>query len=320
MKNESKIKALVESAILCAISVLIIVLSMYLPLFYILGYMILPIPFAYIQIKHGIRYSLMSLFAAGAVSAILVDPFLALSLIAVYGVVGVALGYSSKSKLDSFTTIALMTALLCIGTIIMYKLSVVVLGIDAVKQLTDAINQAVKSTKDMYTQMGIQDETINNMLNSGSLVKAMKMLIPSVVILSSLIVSFIIYKLTYKVFKKINNCSIPDTKPISEWFLSRGLTTVLLVLIIISYIASFKLGESGNIYVFNSFIVFSFAYIIQAIALLSFYCDKIHMAKAIKIILLILLIFSPFSYFLVFLGMIDYIVDFRKIGPRRIQK
>lgn len=320
MKNESKIKAMVESAVLCAVVVVIVLLTMYMPMFYIVGFIVLPIPFAYIQIKYGIKYSVMSLVVAAVISTALIgDPFSAISIVALYGVIGVTLGYSSKAKFEPLVTIMLMTALTCICTLIIYKIDVSVLQFDPVKQIVSAVNEATNSVKNAYTGMGIKDESINQLLSGNNIGTLVKMLLPSCLIISSVVSSFIIYKLAYKIFKRIN-CGIQNTKPMSMWFLSRGLTTAMLIMIVASLVGFYELGDNGYIYLVSSFLIFVFAYLMQAVGVVSYFCDKAHMPRIMKYIIIIFsMMIVPFNYLLVFLGMIDYIVDFRKIGPRNVR-
>lgn len=122
MDRQNRTKALVESSILTAAAVVLILMCLYLPAFFLVGLFIWPIPITLIYIRHGFKYSLLSLVVTYIITAMTSDPVTALGLVMVYGLLGVVLGYAVNSKKTASVSLVIMSTAAFLSTMAVFKL------------------------------------------------------------------------------------------------------------------------------------------------------------------------------------------------------
>lgn len=87
-----KTSEMVEAGILAAIAVLFAILGTYLPVLGVIFNFLWAVPVAVCGMRNGLRWSIMTLIVAGAVIGSLLGPVQALSVMAMFGLLGLALG------------------------------------------------------------------------------------------------------------------------------------------------------------------------------------------------------------------------------------
>ena len=87
-----KTSEMVEAGILAAIAVLFAILGAYLPVLGALFSFLWPVPIAVCGMRNGLRWSVMSLIVSCAVIGSLLGPVQSLSIMAMFGLLGLVLG------------------------------------------------------------------------------------------------------------------------------------------------------------------------------------------------------------------------------------
>ena len=87
-----KTSEMVEAGILAAIAVLFAILGTYLPVLGVIFNFLWSVPVAVCGMRNGLRWSIMTLIVAGAVIGSLLGPVQALSVMAMFGLLGLVLG------------------------------------------------------------------------------------------------------------------------------------------------------------------------------------------------------------------------------------
>ena len=316
MKNNIKLNPLVESAMFAALAVIVIIATTYLPAFYFIGIIVLPLPFAFVYIKHNFKYAALALATAILISIPFGDLFTAISLGLTYGIVGIVMVYCFKNDESVVNTIIFMAVIVFLSTILVYKISVLITGKDVLQVTAKEISNIIQKYKGAYESHGASSSKINTLLDENNMVYIMKMIMPGTTFVFSIVSTYLSYRFSTSIFKKFNY-TLKEVKPISNWYLEPQISIVLLVFVTISFIIAAVKGERGDIYIYNSFLIFTFAFSMTGLGVISFLFERTKMKNVYKNILLLIILLSPLNNILFFVGMTDYIFDFRKLDPRR---
>ncbi|MFO7654860.1 MAG: DUF2232 domain-containing protein, partial [Candidatus Krumholzibacteriia bacterium] len=110
MKDRIPTKSIVEGAFLSAITAILFLASLYIPLFGTLISFLCPLPIIVLCLRHNLKIALLSLVIAFFLVTLLAGPFQGLIGILGFGTLGIALGIAIKRKL-SFLEILLIGSL-----------------------------------------------------------------------------------------------------------------------------------------------------------------------------------------------------------------
>lgn len=316
MKNNIKLNPLIESAMFAALAVIIIITTIYLPIFYFVGIIVLPLPFAFVYIKHNFKYAVLALVAAILISIPFGELFTVISLGLTYGLVGIVMVYCFKNDESVLNTIVFMAVIVFLSTILVYKISVLITGEDVLQVTAKGIGNILQKYKGVYESHGASSSKINTLLDENNMVYIMKMIMPGTMFVFSIVSTYLSYRFSTLVFKKFNY-TLKEVKSMANWYLEPQISVVLLIFVTISFILAAVKGERGDIYIYNSFLIFTFAFSVIGLGVISFLFERTKMKNVYKNILLTIIVLSPLNNMLFFIGMTDYIFDFRKLDPRR---
>lgn len=309
-------RALVEAAILVGIAAIIMIASAYVPFFILVGVIIWPIPITLLTFKHSVKLSVISLVALLAIVAAFIDPITSVSMVLLYGIPAIVLGFCLRKKYSPFITIAAMTVAMFIAYIVTIKLSSLVFGIDIMGDSFKILDESMARSKELMLKWGISEQQINQSASQAIDSNTIRILLPGLLGVASLMGAYINYYFVGIIFRKLR-IKINELKPIEEWYIGKNLSYGLFfVTIVTGLLAYFKVSNADV--VFNSvFVIFSFIFQISGFAVVAWFLKGKGISKKVIILLIFVIIFMQLSNFVFYLGLIDYIMDFRKINPSR---
>lgn len=316
MRGQSSTKALVESAMLTAITVVLILMSLYIPVLYMVGIFLWPLPITFIYIRHGVKYSVMSLIVAGLITAISYDPLSALNITATFGFLSIVLGYCIKNKKDFFFSIVVMSAAMFVSLILVMKVFSIIMGQDILNMLIGQINEARNMAIHMYSKMGVPKETQQLVLNTFPTEEIFRTIFPVALLIGSIMMAFINYIIAGKVFKRFGH-EISKAKPLSQWYIPVKLVIGIVGLFLIAYIMVYLKVKNSQILLANVGILMEFIFIINGLAAVDFFMKKKDVTKGLRIFILIFIVLSQIGRYLFFVGIIDYALNLRKLDITR---
>lgn len=319
MSNQNNTKALVETALLTALAVVLILITTYVPVLGIICTFIWPLPIAMVYIRHGVKNSVLSLAVTGIIAGMMVGPIVALGLVTSLGLTGVILGYCiSKKKPSSFTLIAI-TIVTFISSLITIKLYSIVAGQDIVRQTINEFMQTVDMVKNLYASAGIPQETIDQAMKVLPTADFFVMLMPSVFVMYSLFSSFISYVVAQLIFKKFK-VEMDHIRSLDQWYIPSSVVTVLSILMIVALLMPYIGMKNSQAYTLNVFMMFQLAFSINGFGLLSFFLKKKNVAKVLRIVIYCLIFVSPLMNAMFIAGIFDYAINYRKLDKTRIKR
>lgn len=319
MNRNTNTKALVESGLMTALTVVLMLAAYYLPLLGYAAMFVWPLPIAMVYVRHGKKYSLMALVASGLVAGLILGDFIpAASMVLSFGIASIVLGYCVVHKKPAYYTIVLMGVSIFIGVLVMLKVYTAFLNQDLIAMTVDTFNQSIEAVKEMYASMNIPEEAVNQALGAID-TSRLVMIMPIALAGSSLIMAFICYLIAGKLFKRFS-IQLEPVKPFSEWYLPRGLVFTVTIIVLIAYIANYLKWNRGESYFTNAYLVFIYMFLLNGLCSLDYFLKSKGLPKVPRIIICVLVTFSGMSTILIFIGLIENALNLRKLDKSRIRR
>lgn len=310
-------RALVEGALLVAIAAVLMIASAYVPFFMMVGAILWPIPVTILTFKYDLKFSMLSLVVLFIITSILTDPLSTLTTIMMLGIPSAVLGFCLRKRYSPFTTVVSMSLSMFIMMVVVFKFSTILVGQDMVQLLYKQFDEVAAKTREMLKSMGMSEQEIN----SNSSIQAMnsnfiKMVFPGLLAMGALFVSFLNYYVVGKIFKRLR-IKIEEMKPLDQWYVGRNLSFGVFFITIASWLLSYLKVPSADV-VFNSiFLIFNYIFLFNGLAVIAWYLKKKGISGRVRVLLIVLILFTPLSSIIFYLGLVDYVLDLRKINPLR---
>lgn len=312
-------RTLVEAAILVAISAIIMIATVAIPFFVMIGVVVWPIPITLLTFKYNIKVSLISLTALFVIIISFVDPLSAITMVLLYGVTAIVLGFCLRKKYSSLITVLAMTVSMFIAYIVTIKLSTIIFGIDIMSESFKLLDESVAKSRELMLQMGVSPEQINQSATQGINSEMIRVILPGLIGIASLFGSYISYFFVGVIFRRLR-IKIVELKPIEEWYIGNNLSYGLFFVTALTGLLAYLKVSNADV-VFNSvYVVFSFVFQISGFAVIAWFLKGKGVSKKFIIIIIVVLLFMQISILAFYLGLVDYLVDFRKINPSRRRK
>ncbi|TDT50469.1 YybS family protein [Fonticella tunisiensis] len=317
MNGDSNKRAVLETVFLTVISVIFTAVGISVPLFYFVGVFLWPLPAAIIYIKHNAKYSIASIMITAALASTLVHPLSAVEIAVVYGCIGIAIGYSIKNRESAFFTLLLLFAATFISSMMTIKVYSLISGHDIIGDTINSFEQSLNTIKDTYIKYGISKKELDTILKSVYDIEIIKSIIPAILAIYSIIEAFLIYIISNRVFKRLG-IDVENVKPFSEFYIPSQLSFAMMAIVILGYIVSSMNYNSSDQYLMNAYLIFSFIFTLDGLAVVSYFLKYRKFPKFIIFIIEAFLIISPLTQIIFYIGLIDYIVNFRRLDVKRI--
>ncbi len=317
MKNINT-KALVEGAVFASLTAALGIMVYYIPLLSLVG-MLWAVPIIIMGFRNGFKISFVSAIVAGILVSIFTEPYSGIYLFLVFGISGTAMGYLMNKKVTPSINIFVSGLILGICSAIGIILSFWMLG-QSPGQAADYFGkimlEAVDGAADLYKNMGISSEQIQDFVSKfKESIEAVKLILPAFFLVNGIIFSYINFKFAKLILKRMKY-TIEDIKAFSLWKLPNNFSLGLLLvmfLIISAYYLKIPNIETGII---NIIFLLRWVFTILGLSVASYLLTKYGVSNLLRNILLFILFFS-LQNVLSIIGIVDAIIDIRKIGKRQ---
>ncbi|MCD6420093.1 MAG: YybS family protein [Synergistetes bacterium] len=298
---------LVEVSLLSAISAVLFLSSIFIPIVGVIIALFCPVPIVVLGIKHGLKRGLTGTIITSVIVGLLSGPFQALWVFMGFGFVGLGIGVLVAKGKSAIEVLIYGSMISLASKIVLVLLSLALFGVNPfsidVKQMEHALTSA----------LSVAGSSADVKLMISRWLTILQIAIPAIFFLASVIDTFLAYVVSCKVLKKMH-ISMPQLLPFELWVLPRSMFWGFVAGVLFMWLGK---GDVGSIWYrigVNVQIVFSIAFMISGMSILYFWLKKIRVPKIVAWIIVIVTILQPFlSQLLVFLGIFDLWVDFRKI-------
>lgn len=306
-------KFITEGAALLAIYAILLLISMYVP---ILGNVVtfaLPLPFILLTIRHKLSNVLVIFVVALFVTVIVSQPMNLVKTI-MFGLIGIVLGYTYKTRKKPVEILIAGTLAYLIGFVLIYVASIKFFNIDIMKQMQSMFSESMVQSEKIVSAIGMpiskeQKELLTQMND------ILQSLFPSILVLVSVCFSWITVIISGSVLKKLKHYIIPWPK-FKDLQLPKSIVWYYVIFILLATFIKVDPTSYLHMVFSNLYVIFALLLVLQGLTFISFLAYRKGFTKGVPIISFIVCMFIPMLFPLVtILGIIDLGISLRsKIG------
>jgi len=273
-----------------------------------------PVMFIVLGVRHGARYSLMGLLASASLLGLIVDiisgilmfiAFMPLTLIIINSIVR----RRKATKTLLYSTIAFLVSVIMIVSFVNMN------GVSVIGQLKGNITQIVNSQMDLLGQLNLTKEQVAEIRNlQGSYLEIVLAVIPSVIIIFSLVISYLNYLISSLLLRN-KEYAVVFIPSFSNFELPKNIFLGLGIMFLTTFLLhNFNLINSFEV-ILNLIVLTIFVFFVQGISVIDHKLKEKRIKIGWRVFLIILILdFIPIIGLLaILLGLFDVIFDFRKL-------
>ncbi|QGU96737.1 DUF2232 domain-containing protein [Clostridium bovifaecis] len=326
VKKRYTARIITETGIMFALVFLILLITAHVPILSDIGMFILPIPITILYIRYNRGISLIAVIMSMLLTSLFYNPISALVSGIAYGFTGISLGYCIKNKKNSQVAIIIVGAAATISNIIRLIIYAFFINKQGIVGYIDYIVQELKrafiESREMYINLNAPQEAINtvNEFIKYITVENLLILMPIVFIISSLIQAYINYFITEKTLKRLRY-EVKEIVPFSKIYMPNRFVALLIIIECLGIILNSKGIKGASYMVGIGHLIVLFVLSFDGMAYLIYILrEKVKMSKGITAIILIIALFTPiFSNVFFVLGLMDILLNLRKLDPNPIR-
>ena len=306
---------LTQAAILTALAIVFCIATAYIPFLGLLV-LILPVPYAIISTISGCRFASISAITSFLVLSVSVGLVYALNLLIIFMLPGIAVGYGIKQEIKieedkSFTPIYFGMIVFTLSIIVFFAITKLLFNIDLLAEILKTIQYTVEA------EFAVMKST--NMIPEGNItvkdmVNIIQSIIPTMLIVYSIITSLITYYVEAFILKRLKklSCNLPN---FSEFYLpGNPIVASLILYLLVMFLDMLNMGLNTQSIMLNIQCVFSILFLIQGVSVFTYFIKRWKNKSRGKIVFAIIaILLLSGSMILSFVGMLDSIIDFRKV-------
>lgn len=316
-------KAVIEAGLITALIVVIMLITVYVPIFSMFGMFVLPIPVTVLYIRHNYKVTLGAVVISAILIAMLYNPISALASSILFGVTGMTFGYCIRNDKKLSTTILLLTLASAIGIVINFSIYVNLIDkrgmIGFISDNIRIMKESLNLSKELYGKMGVSSEKFALIEKSFEIFTPdfILKLIPAIVVLMSFFSAYVNYLLTSSILKKLRYNMKPMV-PFSRIYINTRIGTLIGVTLLIGLLLDRSKFQGAGYIVNSSGYLLQFIFIIDGVSLATYYLrNRFNISKPITAFILFFTVFSQISAIYIYAGLADMLLDFRKLDPYR---
>ena len=216
--NYTSTRSVVESGILTALMIVFAMIGLSVPMLGFFGSILVPMTIAVVGVRHGFRWSILSVVSAVIAIAFLLGPLTALIEGGVFGVIGILIGYGLRKQWSVSRLLIFPALVLMLAVVVQFWASAWVMNLDPAQMWTSLGEQLEETMHDMYVNQGLSEEQIGVAMDSlQDQLSIMKKILVAGLFCSGIAISYIINYLTRLVLGRIGTYEIPEIPTIQGW-------------------------------------------------------------------------------------------------------
>lgn len=308
----TRVTSMTESGLLAAITVVMALIGVYIPLLGTVAVLMWPLPILVLIVRHGLKWGLMAVFVAGVLTAALVEPAVSLRLALAFAPGGIALGLGFRNNWSSVRTLTTGIAASMAAKLAAFALLFALTGIEPFSTQFDVMESSFDQTIEMYRSMGMSEEQIGEVQdNLTQNLSLMRLLLPLVVVIMGLMDTALNYFLGSKVLRRLGH-EVKTLPPFVEWRLPPVFVYVFGFSLVGLYWGStrsldFLYQASLNLVMFSTF-----AGLLQGLSVYSYASRHFRWPTFFSMAFITFVMLSGFLVrLLALVGLFDMVLDYR---------
>lgn len=309
-----KVKSTTESGLLVAITVIMALMAVYLPLLGIAATLLWPLPIIVLIVRHGIKYGILSVAAAAIIMTMLISPVSAVHMTAAFGPTSLALGYGFYKGLSAARILLYGITASLFGVFLTAGLTMLLTGVNplSMSEQIGSMKEAAAAAFQMYETMGMSADMLAQ--SKQEFMDAMEyvvMLLPMVFLLSGTITAWLNFAIGGRVLRRLGHhvTALPD---FDAWRLPKVILYIFGFALVGLYWGSRTGVELLQQVSLNAYVLSTLAGFIQGAAVLSSIARDRVSRWLFWIIMAFIFLNGATSQILAVFGLSDMLFDYRR--------
>ena len=312
MKNN--VTPLVEGGLLVAISVVLGLGATYLPIVGIAVEFFCAVPFVILTVRQGAAKGLTALIVSFMLMAMFMGPLLAARLAFTINICGIILGWCIQKNFSTVKCFLATFISSAVAQTVAIGFMMAVMGINFTDTQLSMVKESFEESFQLYESLGVNQAELNEARKQiEPVMQLMSFLMPTIIILISLINTVACYLTSKWIFQKLRFQFVEPMPKFSEWRFPIFFLYLAAFAILGSYWGSTREWNLIYIVSINSTFLSLAVGFLQGLSVLSFAADKYNVSKFVRRVIFLMIIFSGlFMQIVSFIGLFDMIFDYRK--------
>src|SRR5690606_18006141 len=311
-KRGEKVKntrMLTEGAIMIAVFVVLLLITLYVPIVSIILQYFLVIPFLLYSAKYPIKNSLLFLLATVLVSFI-IGSFGGIAFAIIFGTLGLMMGYGIRKKYSKEIIYVSSSFVFLASIIVLFIVSASFFELNFITELGAILRESVDQSLNTFTALGqsppaIVEEQLDKMI------EMIGLMTPFLFTAFAFITVIIIILITFPIIKRLG-IDVPKFKPFRLLQFPKSILWYYLLILITTLFIKTEQGSYLNMVLLNGDLILQILLVLQGLAVIFYYAHYKKWNIAIPIVAVVLTVFIPlFLPFVSLLGIIDIGFDLR---------
>jgi len=305
-----------QASLITALGILLCLMTAYVPMLSILS-MAVPVPYAIIGTLTDKKHSVISLIATFFILMFVVNPLYSITICVLNIIPGIFIGNAVKTdeednRFNKFGPIYIGTIITVICTIVFFFISNIFFKTNILEDFMSIIKESLNMQASIMEKAGM---TLTEGFKVSDILKYITNTLPTILFIQSMLVTFVIYALEVFILRRIKivNFKLPK---FTDFNLPGNAVSVFFTLyMLVLFIDLIKVNYlHTDLIMLNLQLVFNFMFMIQGVSVSIYYLKKWIKSNSLNMVFIWGLILSMFGFMTVcFVGMLDSIIDFRRI-------
>ena len=273
-----------------------------------------PILFIAYGVKNGLLPSILIMVIVSTIVGFTTDTISGLLLFLTFAPITIVLIYGIKNRKSSIEILAASSLVFFLTILLIAGYMSGVSGINIANKLENNFKSILTIQVDFFKEMGLTNFEllkVKDLLEG--MYKSMLLTVPSIVIIASLIISYVNYYVSVIVLRKIG-IGVINIPRFSKFRLPNNIVPGILVMFLGAYLTKNIEGFSYETILANLILLIGFMLYVQGLSVIDFLMNKRRIVFPLRIVfLLIIVFFTPLVSIILLLGLLDILIDFRKI-------
>lgn len=304
---------MVESGILAAAAVVLALISFFIPVLGSFTVAVIPLPIIVLIMRHGVRWGIMATAVTVILVGLFAGPLPAINIMALCGLLGIALGYAYRHRFAAVKAIAL-GAVAGIGALLVsIGVSFAAVGMNPIQLETELMNKTIEQALILESEAGISEAELHEMrtmLEEG-VSMAVRML-PAAFVLAEIILAYINYLVAGLVLRRLGESQLPQLPPLSEWRMPGIVVYFFLLSLVGQYWGVTRELETLHTAALNLNLLSLFFGFLQGLALLFHLAQRYQISGFIRGLILLMILLTGMFQIIGILGLFDIAINYRR--------
>ena len=307
-KKRNKI---IEVIFVIAMAKIFMLIGMYyLPLIIFLY----PVFFIVLGVRNGIKYNIISLIISSLFVGLMIDNISGIFILLNFAPLSIGLNYMIKKRKKSFEIMIICTVILLASFLLLMNIMGDASGVSIINQLEDFFTQTLNAQVEMLKDMDLSNYEvlkIRDLLENA--MDYVLLILPAIVIIFSFIIAYLNYLISSLVLRRLGYGVVSIPK-FSKFKLPNNVllgTGIMFLGALI--IKGLKLFYYQTV-LLNITVIASFMFFTQGLSVVDYKLIEKKLGRIPRVlIILFFTIILPLGWIISFIGILDVIIDFRKL-------